>query len=119
MLSSVLLELLREWYRMARPQGWLFPGQNPASPMSTRRLTRACHAAAHMAEFAKRVSPHTLRHSFATHFGRFNLVRDGSALPPIASELAHRSNCGLGHIAISCQRRRGSECLLPKFRLLV
>ena len=67
MLSPVLLELLRNWYRIARPQGWLFPGQNPASPMTTRQLTRACHAAAHMAEIAKRVTPHTLRHSFATH----------------------------------------------------
>jgi site-specific recombinase XerD len=35
--------------------------------MTTRQLTRACHAAAHMAEIGKRVSPHTLRHSFATH----------------------------------------------------
>jgi integrase/recombinase XerD len=62
MLSPVLLELLRDWYRIARPQGWLFPGQNPVAPMSTRQLTRACHAAAHMAEIVKRVSPHTLRH---------------------------------------------------------
>src|SRR5467141_4999656 len=67
MLSPVLLELLRDWYRIARPQGWLFPGQNPATPMTTRQLTRACHAAAHMAEITKRVTPHTLRHSFATH----------------------------------------------------
>jgi integrase/recombinase XerD len=63
MLSPVLLELLRDWYRIAHPQGWLFPGQNPVAPMSTRQLTRACHAAAHMAEIAKRVSPHTLRHN--------------------------------------------------------
>src|ERR1700688_1420790 len=48
MLSAVLLELLREWYRIAHPQGWLFPGQNPVAPMSTRQLTRACHAAAHI-----------------------------------------------------------------------
>src|SRR6059058_6511517 len=67
MLSPHLLELLRAWYKAARPQGWLFPGMNPVNPMSTRQLNRACHAAADMAEITKRVSPHTLRHSFATH----------------------------------------------------
>jgi integrase/recombinase XerD len=73
MLSPILLELLRDWYRMARPQGWLFPGQNPVNPMTTRQLTRACHAAAHMAELTKRVTPHTLRHSFATHLLEQNI----------------------------------------------
>jgi site-specific recombinase XerD len=73
MLSPVLLELLRDWYRIARPQGWLFPGQNPVNPMTTRQLTRACHAAAHMAEITKRVTPHTLRHSFATHLLEQNI----------------------------------------------
>ena len=67
MLSPVLLELLRDWYRIARPQGWLFPGQDPTNPMTTRQLTRACHAAAQIADITKRVTPHTLRHSFATH----------------------------------------------------
>ena len=67
MLSPHLLELLRAWYKTARPQGWLFPGMNPVNPMTTRQLRRACHAAAHMAEIGKPVSPHTLRHSFATH----------------------------------------------------
>jgi len=73
MLSPVLLELLRDWYRIARPQGWLFPGQNPVNPMTTRQLTRACHAAAQMAEITKRVTPHTLRHSFATHLLEQNI----------------------------------------------
>src|SRR3984893_18259049 len=67
MLSPQLLKLLRDWYRIARPQGWLFPGQDPINPLTTRQLTRACHAAAHLAEITKRVTPHTLRHSFATH----------------------------------------------------
>ena len=49
------------------PQGWLFPGQNPVNPLTTRQLNRAVHAAAHMAEINKRVTPHTLRHSSATH----------------------------------------------------
>ena len=67
MLSASLLELLRAWWRTARPRGWLFPGRDPAQPMTTRQLNRACHAAAQMAEIDKRVSLHTLRHSFATH----------------------------------------------------
>src|SRR5712672_4775397 len=67
MLSASLLALLRAWWRAARPQGWLFPGRDRVQPMTTRQLNRACHAAAQMAEIDKRVSLHTLRHSFATH----------------------------------------------------
>jgi integrase/recombinase XerD len=73
MLSPVLLERLRAWWRIAHaqgkmlPNGWLFPGQNPTDPMSTRQLNRAVHAAADDAKLDKRVSMHTLRHSFATH----------------------------------------------------
>ena len=73
MLSPVLLERLRTWWRVARsqgkmlPGGWLFPGQNPIDPLTTRQLNRAIHAAADAAKLDKRVSMHTLRHSFATH----------------------------------------------------
>jgi integrase/recombinase XerD len=67
MLSASLLDLLRTWWRAARPQGWLFPGRDRVQPITTRQLNRACHAAAQMAEIDKRVSLHTLRHSFATH----------------------------------------------------
>lgn len=73
LLSPVLLERLRAWWRVAHAQGrllaggWLFPGQNPVNPLSTRQLNRAVHAAAAEAELDKRVSMHTLRHSFATH----------------------------------------------------
>ena len=68
MLSPVLLELLREWWKLCRSRGWLFPGgRDPVQPMTTRQITRACHTAAQAAEIKKRVTPHTLRHSFATH----------------------------------------------------
>jgi integrase/recombinase XerD len=67
MLSPRLLDLLRTWWRAARPQGWLFPGRDPAQPITTRQLNRACHAAAEAAGIEKKVSLHTLRHSFATH----------------------------------------------------
>src|SRR6202161_44994 len=62
MLSPQLLELLRDWWRIAQPTAWLFTGQDPLQPISTRQLNRACHAAAHLAEITKRVSPHTLPH---------------------------------------------------------
>ena len=67
MLSPALLELLRAYWKATRPQGWLFPGRNPVQPLTTRQLNRACHAAAVAAGIDKRVSLHTLRHSFATH----------------------------------------------------
>ena len=73
MLSPVLLERLRVWWRVARAQGkmldggWLFPGLNPIESLTTRQLNRAIHDAADTAKINKRVSMHTLRHSFATH----------------------------------------------------
>jgi site-specific recombinase XerD len=73
MLSPQLLELLRDWYRIARPQGWLFPGRKPATPMTTRQLRRGCEAAVKAAKISKRVTPHTLRHSFATHLLEQNI----------------------------------------------
>jgi site-specific recombinase XerD len=67
MLSQDLLDLLRQWWMGKRSRGWLFPGQQPGQPITTRQLNRACHAAAVAARLDKRVSMHTLRHSFATH----------------------------------------------------
>src|SRR5260370_460778 len=67
MLSPRLLELLRDWYRIARPAVWLFPGRDPLLPLTTRQFNRVVNAAADRAAIKRRVTPHTLRHSFATH----------------------------------------------------
>ncbi|HDY81553.1 MAG TPA: integrase [Halieaceae bacterium] len=73
MLSPALLALLRQWWRAAQAQrkmlrgGWLFPGQNPVNPLSTRQLRRAMESAVSLAGLEKSVSLHSLRHAFATH----------------------------------------------------
>jgi integrase/recombinase XerD len=90
LLSPDLLALLRAWWQQGKregvmlPAGWLFPGQDPAKPITTRQLSRVVEAAAETAGLTKRVSPHTLRHSFATH-----LLEDGVDIRVIQVLLGH------------------------------
>jgi hypothetical protein len=67
MLSPKLLKLLRAWWLQCRSRGWLFPSRDPVLGITTRQLNRVCHMAAEAAGLGTWVSPHTLRHSFATH----------------------------------------------------
>jgi integrase/recombinase XerD len=86
MLSPSLLELLREYWKAYRPATWLFPGDDPQRPIRTRSVYRICRDAGQEAGLSKIVTPHTLRHCFATH-----LLEAGTDLRTIQVLLGHRS----------------------------
>ena len=67
MLSGQLLGALRDYWRQTRPSHWLFPGADPLSPITKRRLQLAFHEALKTSGIGKPATVHTLRHSFATH----------------------------------------------------
>jgi site-specific recombinase XerD len=77
--SQQVLELLRLWWKMARPTSWLFPGDNPINPISARQLNRALHTATELAGLDKKINLHTLRHSLCCPTA--TLLEDD--LPPI------------------------------------
>jgi integrase/recombinase XerD len=84
MLSPQLLAILRTYWCSTRSRHWLFPGQRPDRPVSTKRLQIACRAARQAAALNKPVSLHTLRHSFATH-----LLEAGTDIRTIQLLLGH------------------------------
>ena len=66
MLSPQLLAILRTYWRLARPREWLFPGRDESKPIDVQVLHAACRSATKAAGLAKRVTVHTLRHSYAS-----------------------------------------------------
>lgn len=86
MLSPVLLETLRQYWRIKKPKPWLFPGATPDKPLSPQAVFRIIQKADERAKLSKHVSPHSLRHSFATH-----LLENGTDLRTIQLLLGHTS----------------------------
>jgi site-specific recombinase XerD len=84
-LPARLLEELRAYWRHVRPRHWLFPGQPPGRPLHPAGVQRVCARAARACGFGKRVTPHTLRHSYATH-----LLEAGVDLVTLQHLLGHR-----------------------------
>jgi len=102
-LSEQLLGILRDYWRSTRPPHWLFPGRNPARPMTKRALQLACRRAAEAAGLSKSVTVHTLRHSFATH-----LLEGGVDIRVIQDLLGHRhikTTAGYARVAVDLIRQ--------------
>lgn len=66
-LSKLLLVVLRDYYKNYRPCGWLFPGRTAGEPLNRMSVNKAIEHIGQRAGITKNVTPHTLRHSYATH----------------------------------------------------
>ena len=85
MLSPKLLDLLREYWKTARPKEWLFPGRDRWRPINTATVELACRDAVERSGIGKPVTPHSLRHAFAVH-----LLESGADLRTIQLLMGHR-----------------------------
>ena len=96
-LSALLLQELRDWWRQQRPTHWLFPGQKAEGHVHVASLQHVCQQASVSADLGKRVTPHTLRHSYATH-----LLEAGTDLLTIQQLLGHshlKTTAGYTHVS--------------------
>ncbi len=112
-LSPRLLQVLRDYWRRSRPPTWLFPGVKPSAALTAGAVQRICKRTAKRAQLAKRVSPHTLRHSFATH-----LLEAGVDLLSVQALLSHSHfNTTAKYLHISMRRLQQLPQLLEGLAL--
>jgi site-specific recombinase XerD len=114
MFSPKLLDMLRRYWREARPKAWLFPGDRPGQPITRFAVACACEKARRRAGIAKPVTPHSLRHAFAVH-----LLETGTDVRTIQLLLGHRNLTTTARylrIAASavCATRSRSTCRRPQ-----
>ena len=86
MLSSRLLEILREWWRIEKPKLWLFPGDIAGRHISRSAVELACQEGHRASRISKPITPHSMRHAFAVH-----LLERGTDVRTIQLLLGHRS----------------------------
>jgi site-specific recombinase XerD len=115
MLSPQLLDVLRAYWRMAKPAHWLFPRHDGEQPVHPTTLNAACRSACAAAGLGKRVTVHTLRHSFATH-----RLESGTDIRIIQALLGHRNvNTTARYAQVATSTIRGTPSPLDSLRLEV
>ena len=112
-LSRRLLQELRDYWRMYRPTGWLFPGESADGTLCPVTVQRQCQVAAQRAGLTKPCTPHTLRHSYATH-----LLEAGVDVLTLQAILGHHDLRTTAHyVHVDARRLRSAPSLLDLLAL--